>query len=255
MARNFNAAGDEINYGTGIFSDLGPFTAVCWMRTSTGYGSWWNLLNKADSSNYQTYLLYGGPSEQVAVYAAHSSVDLSFQGNTALATDTWYHLAASWDGNTGTDADLYVDGVEETYAVSQQASGTRTSDAAVPFQLGTDDDGAAQFQGDMAEVAIWNVVLTAAEVTTLAAGYSPLFIRPHALVFYAPLWGSATNEPDLISGTVGTVTSLTKSVHPQMIYPAAPHIMTAPASVGGGTNPKGPFGGLVLAGPLGGPTG
>jgi hypothetical protein len=43
------------------------------------------------------------------------------------------------------------------------------------------------FTGDIAEVGIWNVALTAAEIAPLAKGMTCDKIRPQNLVFYAPL--------------------------------------------------------------------
>lgn len=43
------------------------------------------------------------------------------------------------------------------------------------------------FDGAGAEAAIWSVALTAAEIASLAKGFSPRRIRPQSLVFYAPL--------------------------------------------------------------------
>ena len=41
--------------------------------------------------------------------------------------------------------------------------------------------------GLIAEVGIWNVALTAAEIASLAKGMTCDKVRPSALVFYAPL--------------------------------------------------------------------
>jgi hypothetical protein len=43
------------------------------------------------------------------------------------------------------------------------------------------------FSGDIAEVGIWNIDLTAAEVASLAKGVSPALIRPQNHVAYLPL--------------------------------------------------------------------
>jgi len=40
---------------------------------------------------------------------------------------------------------------------------------------------------DIAEVGVWNVELTAAEIASLAAGMTCDKVRPQSLVFYAPL--------------------------------------------------------------------
>ena len=65
--------------------------------------------------------------------------------------------------------------------------------------------------GDIAEVAIWNVALTGAEMAALAAGAPPGTVSPSALVFYAPIYGTQSPEKDLISANNLTVTGATAS--------------------------------------------
>ena len=43
------------------------------------------------------------------------------------------------------------------------------------------------YNGQAAEVGIWNVALTAAEIASLAKGMTCDKVRPQSLVFYAPL--------------------------------------------------------------------
>jgi hypothetical protein len=43
------------------------------------------------------------------------------------------------------------------------------------------------FNGLMADIGIWNVGLTAAEIASLAKGMACDKVRPQSLVFYAPL--------------------------------------------------------------------
>lgn len=67
-----------------------------------------------------------------------------------------------------------------------------------------------EFNGRIAEVGMWNVALTQSEVEALAAGVSPLLIRPGNLVFYAPFLGDQNddltgNAPLTTDGTAPTV--------------------------------------------------
>jgi hypothetical protein len=79
------------------------------------------------------------------------------------------------------------------------------------------------FKGHLAESAIWAAELTAAEIEQLAAGYSPLCVRPQSLVFYAPLFGrggAAGNEEEWVGGrTLTQNDSPTVTDHPRIIYP------------------------------------
>ena len=77
--------------------------------------------------------------------------------------------------------------------------------------------------GSIAEVAFWSTALSDAEVAILAKGYSPLFVQPQNLFFYAPLirdlidyieaqsFSNYINAPDI-------------SVHPSIIYPTSKQI-------------------------------
>lgn len=67
--------------------------------------------------------------------------------------------------------------------------------------------------GALADVAVWNVKLTPAEVLALASGVRPNRIRPANLVFWAPLDGLASNEPSLagVAPFTATLTGTTKT--------------------------------------------
>lgn len=93
--------------------------------------------------------------------------------------------------------------------------------------------------GDVAEVAIWDVALTAAEAAMLAAHICPLLVRPSALRFYSPLWGSPAGGPeiDLVGGRalvyggepgMGVPYAVP---HPQVFRPGGMATFGAPAAV------------------------
>ena len=71
--------------------------------------------------------------------------------------------------------------------------------------------------GSIAEPAVWNVVLTDAEVAILGAGFSPLFVRPQNLVFYPDLIRGLN---DKVGGLTLTANGTVVSAHPPIIYPA-----------------------------------
>ena len=78
------------------------------------------------------------------------------------------------------------------------------------------------FSGRIAEVALWSTILTVGEMEALAAGTSPLSIRPSNLAFYAPLIGNTT---DVISGqTLSASGSPTADPdHPPVMRPSNQH--------------------------------
>jgi hypothetical protein len=94
------------------------------------------------------------------------------------------------------------------------------------------------YSGDVAEAAVWNVALTADEIAHLAAGYSPLTVRPHALVHYVPglgRGGASGGEVDWDGG--GSLTRVADpglADHPRIIYPSRGQRIFVPAAAAAG---------------------
>ena len=65
-----------------------------------------------------------------------------------------------------------------------------------------------------AGAGIWNVALTAAEIASLAKGFSPRLIRPQSLAFYAPL---IRETLDIRGGLTLTDSGSTVADHPRII--------------------------------------
>lgn len=93
------------------------------------------------------------------------------------------------------------------------------------------------FNGQVAEAAVYGAALTTEEIEMLAAGYSPLMVRPQSLVLYAPLFGrngAAGGEEEWVGGRTLTQTSSPALYdHPRIIYPRR-SIWVPKASAGGG---------------------
>jgi hypothetical protein len=89
-------------------------------------------------------------------------------------------------------------------------------------------------QGNMADTALWNVVLSATEIAALAKGIRPPQVRPAALIGYWPLDGLQSPEPDLSgnrnNGTLtGTVNAFGPPIRP--ITPRMRKLQFAPFTV------------------------
>jgi hypothetical protein len=96
------------------------------------------------------------------------------------------------------------------------------------------------FNGRVAEAAVWNVELSDANFAELAAGVSPLLVRPDGLVFYAPLIhgksASGGDDYDIVGGvTLTDNATVTVADHPPVFYKSTPWQVTAPAAAAAGT--------------------
>jgi hypothetical protein len=107
------------------------------------------------------------------------------QATSTPAINTWHSWGSQYDGA----AKLYVNGVLETTGT---AAGASSANAVFVHALafitfaGALDQGPFP-EGDIAELAVWNVALSADEMASLSKGFRADRIRPQSLKFYAPL--------------------------------------------------------------------
>jgi hypothetical protein len=144
---------------------------------------------------------------------------------TGVTANVWHHGAAVFASSTSRTP--YLNGV----------AGSTETTSKVPASVNRISVGRlgrlapiGYMDGNIAEAAIWNVALTQAEISALATGALPVNVRPSALVFYAPLLGGDSPEPDLSGGgrplTVTGATSIS-DLAPLRYPDVAAHIFTS----------------------------
>jgi hypothetical protein len=101
------------------------------------------------------------------------------------ALNTWYHVAGVYESATSRKA--YINGSNESAANDNSNSVTPSGVNLLIIGGRFNTTIGGYFTGDIAEVGIWNVALTASEIASLAKGMTCDKIRPQSLVFYAPL--------------------------------------------------------------------
>lgn len=137
-----------------------------------------------------------------------------------LAT-TWTHAGGIFASSTSTQAFINgVGGTINTTSVSPTLSN--------PFNiLGSRTSPGDASTVTLAECAMWNVALTAAEMSILAKGYSPLCLKNRLgnLKLYRDLIRDV-NRPSV--GPTMTNVSATIAEHPRIIYPNRRVVYTSP---------------------------
>jgi hypothetical protein len=134
---------------------------------------------------------------------------------------------------SATSRTVYLDGVAGTTNTTNRTVGTTNTIA-----LGSDSAQNVFFDGQVAEVAVWNTDLTTSEIASLAKGFSPLHVRRQNLRIYAPLVAS-TQEILQASSFSATFGSPTLFVHPRVIRPRRRLIV--PKTAGGAVNLTAPL--------------
>ena len=172
----FDGTNDFIDCGTDTDHDFTDhFTLACWAKndnaTTTG-GDREHLIAKYEGSNdkriFRLYLHGSTLRFGVGYNSGNSSVEIT-HSMTGLA-EHWNHYAASFDGGV---MKLYVNGVLVTNT-DNGPSGTNTLSAihannAIELEIGAYQSGNHTWTGQIADVRIYNAVLTNANIQLLAS--------------------------------------------------------------------------------------
>jgi len=214
---------------------VAPFSVSAWFIDDAGQNNDRTIFQIQDvdaAEDLWTLQRANAPTNLLKFRFNSSSPSAGSQAQTSntYITDVWSH--AVMVEASSTDHQCYLDG-------DDASKGTSTTDTtpvnmdSMSIGMERDSSPADAWSGFIAEVAVWNVALTLADITILSLGYSPLFVKPGNLVNYWPLIGTNSPEIDIIGGFDMTlVNTPTKSAHPPIIYPAMPYIITAPAAAG-----------------------
>ena len=185
-ALQFDGVNDHVTMGTATALGAQTFTLECWVKhdpsgtgratASSGNGgvNIYPLISKGrgegDGSNVDCNYIFGLQADgRLAADFEDLNTGLNHPivGTNAVPSDTWKHVAVTYDGSTWR---FYIDGVPDN---SLTISGTGNVlvpryDSIQHFGLGTamTSAGTTQgfFKGTMDEVRVWNVARTQAEI-------------------------------------------------------------------------------------------
>jgi hypothetical protein len=235
MSRSFNSSSNGL-YSASPPVTQGPFTISCWTNAPTGDGTnarrmvtLWN----SNISSIDAYILslHGAADEGIAT---------TYQANTALSQatvasaspNTWQHLCGSWTPVVGSESTLVdsrvilngdLTDIGYRYNCAKPAGINAISVGAIITSAGTNYGGGTN--GLIAHVAIWNSILSEAQVVQLANGALPTDVSRDTLVAYWPLVGSASPEPDTV-GSYNLTLSSTPGQGMHVYLPAEKDIFT-----------------------------
>lgn len=215
MAYNFSGANnDRIEVSTSPAATL-PITLSCWARrvssTVAGY-TVWSMSNFNGAA--RCFALEFRPSTTNSPVAGRFAISNGVTRVTTgtTAADTWYHLAFVLTSST--DATIYLDGTTSANTAGPVDTGWGANNITIGIQR--QSGGYTQtHNGDVAECAIWTAALTAAEIESLAKGFSPAKVRPQSLDTYVPL---IRNINDISGARAFTNfnSQATVSIHPRV---------------------------------------
>ena len=194
MARNFSSSLHKLQVTTAIVTAY-PFTVAGWgnVRDAALGQVLWSV-SVSTTANDQWRLMFRGDVAGDPIVAGAKNSAGTFSSattTTGYSINVWAHACGVFAG--ATDRAAFING---------GSKGTNTaSNTPVPTDrtnIGIMDNTSTKFEfaGLIAEVQLWNVALTDAEVLMLANGLHPYAVRPGSLVGYWPVYGHASPEVD-----------------------------------------------------------
>lgn len=163
-------------------------------------------------------VIFENPGNITAIVGA--DLISSIPTDTVNPRTTATYSASTWVYNAGT----FINGSSTTY-LNGGNSVTATYVGTFPsitnftqLSIGARHNGTSwgvYNDGLLAEIAVWSVTLTAAEIASLAKGFKPYRIRPQSLVFYAPLIRDLQDTKGALAITNNN--TATVAVHPRVI--------------------------------------
>lgn len=183
----------ELADNTALRMGTAPFTVSCWVRQMayTNQGSTWNcILSKgalqATSAGFWGFFIDNTNKVYWIVDVADGPHQLASNAASVVNDGTWHSIV----GTRATDGTmkLYFDGVDQT---EDTASSTENLNNTQAFRVGNDTNNARDVKGLIKDVRVWNLALTAAEVTRVANGET---VREGELVLKWKLDGNATDS-------------------------------------------------------------
>jgi hypothetical protein len=199
-------------------------TTLTTKPTQRSYHIWANINGQGGASNGRMFQAAGDYSlvllgTGIITYQRKWSTTDGLWHITQPAASTWFGLGVSYNAGlagdeTGNEPLMYVNGISQTITEDSNPNGTLGTTTGA-YSIGNDGGGIRNWDGMLAEFAVWDALLDAAEFAALGKGYSPLLIRPASLVEHVPM------VRDNISRKLAapTITGTAVQPHPRIIMP------------------------------------
>ena len=214
MSRDFNGSTGFLSWGqAAILRPALPVTVAAWINPDTltaGDGIF--TTNKLSATHRGFWFSITDISGHLECDYGDNNGNGATNRRTkvstgAVSTGSWQHVACCIRG--AADMDIYINGSDAGGAYSG-SGGAMAYNTSFGGQIASVISNT--FDGRMAEVGLWTVSLSAAEILALSKGVSPDLFRTDVLLGYWPIYGLVSPEINLGSSSVNATLNGTAPV-------------------------------------------
>ncbi len=174
-ALSFNGSDNYVSLaGNSTFDNMGAMTISAWIKPSSlGENGKGRIVTKAAGGSLPSYgwsfYLTNEVANGIKFAVDHTTAHLEHASvANAITLNQWQLVTVTWDGSkNASNAHIYVNGNEVSYAVADNAVGTRASDTSNSLYIGSNPARTRSFNGSIDDVKIFNRVLSADEVKNI----------------------------------------------------------------------------------------
>jgi hypothetical protein len=231
MARDFNGSTDRLDWSSRGDLTGHALTKSAWIYLDTlpgsGLSEYIMTIHRSGDTSFGTVFGPYGNAGAIDFFRNGTSLLDHLSNSSQISTGAWTHVLVTHDGviSTASTVHTYVNGVEVSY--SSSANGASEYAPTGSWSLGGriyDDN--RNIDGRLAEVAVWDRILSAAEIGALAGGLAPNLVNNGSglLFYYSAKTDTTTAET---GGAAATVDGTSYSAsHPTISYSVSvPRVM------------------------------
>jgi len=227
MARLFNGSSDKMSSSSAVVGSP-PATMMAWAKRET-VNTQQTILSISDSSDDNPLFRIGRSSATQAFVQYRGQGgggSNNVTGSTAISTTQFDCIVGTFDDDANFTVEIFLNGSSEGTDSGPTGAITGADRTTIGVLERTSD--LQFFDGECGECAIWNVVLTDAEIAELAKGKSPKRVRPESLVSYTSLVREVIDELGAASFTITGTTVVPHDI--PIILPTARILQFPPAA-------------------------
>lgn len=225
MARDFDGSDDMIVFPNAFDATGTPLTFVAKVRFDSISGNFY-VFCIHDTGDTQRFIIeytdFGGAQWRWARdntgFGYYSRYMRS--GTNMPTTGQWYQMVVRAASGTPSDAnsDIMFDGVEPG-TLNLDTTGGTEEDMDGDWSIGGSHFSGVNMNGQIAEVGVWDRLLSDAEIGEILDYSVPPSYFPYGLKFYVPLIGEQSENNLAEPGGSGTITGTSYYSHPRTLRP------------------------------------